>query len=42
MGLDTLQGCREKNKLKLWPAMPGNRYPRKDLSMKTQAEEVLQ
>ena len=32
MGLDTLQGCRDKNKLKWWyklAAMPGNRYPKK-------------
>ena len=29
MGLDTLQGHRDRNKLKLWyklAAMPGNRY----------------
>ena len=32
MGLDTLQGRRDRNKLKLWyklAAMPGNRYPKK-------------
>ena len=29
MGLDTLQGRRDKNKLKWLAALPGNRYPRK-------------
>ena len=32
MGLDTLQGRRDRNKLKLWyqlAAMPGNRYQKK-------------
>ena len=32
MGVDTLQGRRDRNKLKLWcklAAMPGNRYPKK-------------
>ena len=28
MGLDTLQGRRDKNKLKWLAALPGNRYPK--------------
>ena len=36
MGFDTLQGRRNKNKLKWWymlAALPGNRYPKKLLTM---------